>query len=405
MRLKGSWPKELGVSRTAVQPNASVLTAHSTKSAVAQTDTTAKGAQLHSAHMIVQDAGRSFDLPPNANDADTWFYQIRFHTHKLLYNGMSKNPGRRPDRVAILDTGLALARDNVKLPMADKWSRKARSGQLNYKDFTEGDASCTDSSDSLHGTWCASLLMQRAPYAEFYIANVVKLGIKGQEPGHVAAALLCAIQNEVDIISMSFGWASVKPEVDVQIDLARQKGILLFAAASNDSDFTPEHGMYPASNQTVYCIYTCRGSGLRSEFNPRSSKDKISFMFPGEDVTILRANHKPVEGIGRLKGTSFATPIAAGTAAMVLDLVRLESKDSAEVEWQLKKYEGMSDIFQAMSGNPRDGGYYHARPWTLLSEEKPIPSEHNVNETHQWFTWMNMFRQLKRFGEYKKPLS
>lgn len=130
--------------------------------------------------------------------------------------------------------------------MADKWHRKARVGQLVYKDFAGGDSSYTDSSSSLHGTWCASLLMQMAPHAEFYIANVVKPGIKGQEPGHVAAAIAWAIHNEVDIISMSFGWASGKPEVDTQIDLARQKGILLFAAASNNSDFTPEHGMYPA---------------------------------------------------------------------------------------------------------------------------------------------------------------
>lgn len=201
-----------------------------------------------------------------------------------------------------------------------------------------------------------------APHAEFYIANVRKPNVQGQEPDRVVAAIASAIQHKVDIISMSFGWASVKPDVDAQIDLARQKDILLFAAGSNDSDFTPGHGIYPASNQTVYCIYSCRGSGLKSKFNPRSSKDKISFMFPGEDVTILRANHKPVEGIGRLKGTYFATPIAAGTAAMVLDLVQLELKDSAGVEWRLKKYEGMSDIFRAMRGNPRDEGCYHVRP-------------------------------------------
>lgn len=404
LRLPGSWPSESSLPTNSTR-RTNIASANPSSDGTDISLNVFKDPVVRSAPPVSGDSGQAFALPPQANDADKWFYQVRVHTHDLLYNSILKNPGRKPIRVAILDSGLAFTRDNVKLPMADKWLRKLRAGHLMYKDFTGGNTIFDDSSDNLHGTWCAAFVLQMAPHADVYIANVFKPGCTGPEPGHVAAAIAWAIENDVDIISMSFGWESVKPEVDAQIDLARQKGILLFAAASNDSDFTPEHGMYPASNQTVYCIYSCRGSGLKSEFNPRSSKDKISFMFPGEDVTILGARHKPIEGIGRLNGTSFATPVAAGTAAMVLDLARLELKDSVEVEWRLKKYEGMSDIFQAMSGNVRDEGYYHVRPWTLLGEEKPIPSPHNVNETHQWFTLMNVLRKLRRFGEYKKPLS
>lgn len=130
-------------------------------------------------------------------------------------------------------------------------------------------------------------------------------------------------------------------------------------------------------------------------------------------VTILAPNHKPVEGVQtdieqgviRRDGTSYATPIAAGTAAMVLDLVRQELKDSAEVERRLKNVEGMSEVFLAMSGSPRDGGYYHVRPWTLLGEHKPIPSPHNANETPKWHALMAVLSHLHRFGPYEKPLS
>jgi hypothetical protein len=357
------------------------------------------------ASMASPETGRLFDLPSSANDADRWFHKLRYYTHTLLYNGTPKNPGQKPVRVAILDSGFAVSRDDLKVPIARQGFRKIRAGQIVYKDFTGSSPSCVDSDAKLHGTWCASFLMQVAPRAELYIANVVQPNKAGQKPGHVAAAIAWAIDQQVDIISISFGWESEKPEVEEQVDRARRKGILIFAAASNDGDFTPDHGVYPASDHSVYCIYSCRGFGNSSDFNPRYTKDAVNFMFPGEDLIILEADQTPVKGIERQKGTSFATPIAAGTAAMVLDLVRHELKNSEEVERRLKKYKGMSAIFRAMSGDPRDGGYYHVRPWTLLGERRPIPSPHNANETHQWYTLMNVLGHLQEFGPYQAPLS
>jgi subtilisin family serine protease len=255
--------------------------------------------------------------------------------------------------------------------------------------------------------------MQTAPNAKLYVANVVRPGKIGQKADHVAAAIAWAIENEVDVISMSFGWESEQEEVDKQIDLARSKGILLFAAASNDGDLGT--GSYPASKHSVYCVYSCSGFGAKSTFNPRSSKPEKSFMFPGEDITILGANHKPTKGvqsgegfIERRTGTSYATPIAAGTAAMLLDLARQEvTKPQVlrDVERRLKKVEGMSDVLLAMSGEPRDGGYYHVRPWILLGKSKPIPSKHNVGETHKWHALMNVLRHLDAFGPYAEEVS
>jgi hypothetical protein len=138
-------------------------------------------------------------------------------------------------------------------------------------------------------------------------------------------------------------------------------------------------------------------------------------MFPGEDITILGANHKPTKGVQggegvveRRTGTSYATPIAAGIAAMLLDLARQEVTKPqvlGDVERRLKKVEGMSDVLLAMSGEPRDGGYYHVRPWILLGKSKPIPSKHNVGETHKWHALMNVLRHLDAFGPYAEEVS
>jgi hypothetical protein len=349
--------------------------------------------------------GKLYDLPKGANEADDWFRELRNHTHTLLYNEIPKNPRHKPVRVAILDSGLAEDCDDAKVPMAGHGRRKIRKGQFTYRDFTGDSPSRTDSREDLHGTLCASFLMQVAPYAELYVANVVKRGKEGQEARHVAKAIEWAIEQQVDIISMSFGWKHEKPEVSKQIDFARGKGILLFAAASNDGGFTPRHGVFPASHHSVYCIYSCRGDGVSSEFNPPATKTAANFMLPGEHLAVLETNHKPVAGSSRHNGTSFATPIAAGTAAMVLDLARHELEDSEEVERRLKDITGMTPVFQAMSGDAQAGGHYYVQPWTLLGERKPIISRRHPSVSHQWYTLLNVLEHLHKFGEYKTPLS
>jgi hypothetical protein len=353
-------------------------------------------------------------IPETANGADTWFYYLRTYSHALLYSDVPKNPGRKLVRVAIIDSGLATA--SKTLPLSEQGLRWIANGHVTYKDFTGGDSAQSDNGPALHGTWCASLLMQTAPNAELYVANVGRPGKTGQKAKHVAAAIAWAIEHEVDIISMSFGWRNEQEEVDEQIDLARRKGVLLFAAASNDWDLVPGSVSYPAFNYAVCCVYSCSGLGHESMFNPRSFKPEKSFMFPGEDITILEANHKPTKGlrksgeggVERRTGISYATPIAAGTAAMLLDLARQEVTNPRalrDVERRLKKVEGMSAVLQAMSGEPQGGVYYHVRPWILLGKSKPIPSKHNVGETHKWHALMNVLRHLDAFGPYAEEVS
>jgi hypothetical protein len=56
-----------------------------------------------------------------------------------------------------------------------------------------------------------------------------------------------------------------------------------------------------------------------------------------------------------------------------------------------------------MSGEPSADGYYLVRPWTMLGMHKPILGV-GSNESHQWFTLMQILRVLGRFGDYEDPV-
>jgi tetratricopeptide (TPR) repeat protein len=345
--------------------------------------------------------GQLFGIPASANDADRWMIRIRQHAHTLLaYNTPLTN--RRRVRVAILDSGVQLGKDR-KSSRSDIWRRRARF--IDYKDFTGENTHWSDSSKKFHGSDCASLLLQVAPETDVYIANVWHPETEGIEPSHVAEALKWAIsEKKVDIISMSLGWDNWKHKVAEQINFARQKHILVFAAASNDGRLENDYGVYPAWEPTVFCINASSGSGVKWERNPLYSEDKVNLMFLGQDIAILGSNNKPEFPGDRLTGTSFATPIAAATAALVLDLVRLKGSIYPKVERCLKTYEGMSAVFQAMSGKPTEDGYYHVMPWRLLGEKKPPFAPEGENETNQWYSLTGVAECLRRFGNVHEQL-
>lgn len=74
----------------------------------------------------------------------------------------------------------------------------------------------------------------------------------------------------------------------------------------------------------------------------------------------------------RKSGTSFATPIAAGLTALVLEYANQRNKESpGSIDEELMKTlhtrDGMVKIL-AMMGTPDAGGFMFLRPWVLWGD-------------------------------------
>lgn len=344
---------------------------------------------------------------------DIWFSKLQEYTHGMLYpnsNPMGRNPGRRRVRVAIIDSGIDLARmkrqDYQQGQGFGNWPNYLQGKISKYMDFADNE-DWVESGKVLHGTRCASLLIQTAPQADLYIANVRRKGKDSIQPKAVANALAWAMEEEVDIISMSFGWEGEQKEVSEQLNLARDK-ILLFAAVSNDGENGPPEGVFPAWHPSVFCVHSCDPYGRQSKFTPRAYSDRISLMLPGENVAVLNKQSRVIGGFGRAEGASYATPIAAGTAALVLDLIRqrvtVEGK-AWDIERQIKNFAGMSLIFKRMSKNNDGDGYSYVRPWQMLGLHKPTRYVDDPERSHLAFALDRVLEALEeRFEKVEGPI-
>ncbi len=121
-----------------------------------------------------------------------------------------------------------------------------------------------------------------------------------------------AIQVGADVINMSFGSYSNTKVGEVLLQEARSKGIALMGAAGND-DSTGVH--YPAGHSQVMAIGATNSSDEKAFFS--NYGNWIDVMAPGTSIESSLSGGSG-DQYGALNGTSMATPLVSGVAALVL---------------------------------------------------------------------------------------
>jgi len=220
-------------------------------------------------------------------------------------------------KVGILDTGIDLnhpdLKDNIKA----------------YQDFTKSPYGVLDRQG--HGSHVAGIIagvengkgiIGVAPQAELYIAKV--LGDNGSGSFEsIINGLHWAIQQGVDIISMSLGCEIEPPEEMHQaIKMAKNAGIILVAATGNENHYVDWPGMY---DETI-AVSAMNEKHERAYFSNYGIKNEI--MAPG--VNIL-STYKD-GGYARLSGTSMATPIISGSIALYLSFLKAKGLPKPTLE-------------------------------------------------------------------------
>jgi subtilisin family serine protease len=206
-------------------------------------------------------------------------------------------------KVAVLDTGVDADHpdlvENVKASV----------------DFTGSKYGAEDMQG--HGSHCAGIIggsmdgrgmVGVAPEVELYCAKV--LGDNGTGGfDAIMKGIKWAIEQEVDVISMSLGIASRPPEiVHTVIKQAIAKGIIILAATGNENGEV----CWPARYDEVIAVSAIDQHLDRASFSNYGIQNEISA--PGVDIVSTYKNGT----YARLSGTSMATPLVAGATALII---------------------------------------------------------------------------------------
>ncbi|KAK8243592.1 hypothetical protein HDK90DRAFT_127239 [Phyllosticta capitalensis] len=253
--------------------------------------------------------GEQFFESNTQDESERWFTHLQQNSHRFLEK--YHRSGKRV-RIALLDTGVALRNpsavemsEEIKMDLCDQVVRGKRlRNQLPPDKDMDG-----------HGSECAYLLTRVSPFAQILSYRIVETGIHDIDPEIVEEALRHAIDRQVDIISMSFGCA---PSTNIRslLNEAKGKGILMFAATSNDGGSIK----FPAYCDEVFGIDAANRTGGLFPENPAATQLKPQrFTALGEILSLRGSISGSAQRPELKKGTSFATPIAAATAAMILE--------------------------------------------------------------------------------------
>ena len=217
--------------------------------------------------------------------------------------------------IAVLDTGCDTSHSDLQKQI------------VGGRNFTDDDGSNPDIflDYNGHGTHVAGTIAARqnnngvigvAPEASLLIVKVLNKNGSGQYDW-IIDGIHYAIEQKVDIISMSLGGPNDMPELHQAIKKAIANNILVVCAAGNEGDgddATDEFG-YPGCYNEVISVGAINLERRSSKFT--NSHNEIDLVAPGKKIISTYLNGK----YATLSGTSMAAPHVSGALALIKNLV------------------------------------------------------------------------------------
>ncbi|KJJ40719.1 serine protease [Bacillus subtilis] len=252
-------------------------------------------------------------------------------------------------KIAVLDTGCDTSHPDLKSQI------------IGGKNFTDDDGGKEDTVSDYngHGTHVAGTIAANdsnggisgvAPEASLLIVKVLGGANGSGQYEWIINGINYAVEQKVDIISMSLGGPSDVPELKEAVKNAVKNGVLVVCAAGNegDGDERTEELSYPAAYNEVIAVGSVSVARELSEFS--NANKEIDLVAPGENILSTLPNKK----YGKLTGTSMAAPHVSGALALIKSYEEESFQrklSEPEVYAQLIRRTLPLDIAKTLAGN------------------------------------------------------
>ncbi|CAN2252311.1 serine protease Isp [Bacillus vallismortis] len=252
-------------------------------------------------------------------------------------------------KIAVLDTGCDTSHPDLKSQI------------IGGKNFTDDDGGKEDviSDYNGHGTHVAGTIAANdsnggiagvAPEASLLIVKVLGGANGSGQYEWIINGINYAVEQKVDIISMSLGGPSDVPELKEAVKNAVKNGVLVVCAAGNEGDGNErtEELSYPAAYNEVIAVGSVSIARELSEFS--NANKEIDLVAPGEQILSTLPNKK----YGKLTGTSMAAPHVSGALALIKSYEEESFQrklSETEVYAQLIRRTLPLDIAKTLAGN------------------------------------------------------
>lgn len=204
-----------------------------------------------------------------------------------------------------------------------------------------------------HGTMVAGVIHLVAPTAQILPLKAFHSDGTGNL-SDIIRAIYYAVHNNANVINMSFDLSQNSTELVNAINYASNQNLILVASSGNDGQ---QEIVYPAGLRNVMGVASTNNQDQRSSFSNYGNQ-VVWVAAPGEAIVTTY----PFATYAAGWGTSFSSPMVAGTASLLLNLQPQENQTQAawaisHAKWiSFNMGNGRLDVYLSLlSSNPIQG--------------------------------------------------
>lgn len=212
----------------------------------------------------------------------------------------------------------------------------------------------------------------------------------------ISEAMEYAADNGADVINLSLGAYGNSTELQAGVDYAQDAGVLVIAAAGNDATDLSSLGFYPACSTGVIGVAATNAADDAASFTNYGG-DCVDVAAPGSSILSTLYTDDPTydftDDYGYLSGTSMATPVVSGAAALLKaanptfsdsDITNALTSTTDDIGLTNDYGSGRLNVASALENAIT---FPTIKGWTNTNKTKQIDSGERTNDTTPYFTW------------------